>query len=61
MAKVHAKVHLKTTCGSVARRNGRSAAIKAVSTPGNFVTTKSEEVRARLGAWKGDVRAYNGS
>lgn len=55
MAKVHAKVHLKTTCGNAARRNGRNAATKAVSTPGNFVTTKSEEVRVRLGAWKGDV------
>lgn len=44
MAKVHAKVHLKTTCGNAARRNGRNAATKAVSTPGNFVTTKSEEI-----------------
>lgn len=48
MAKVHAKINLKTAGGATARRNGRTTAAKAVTTPGNFVTTKSEEVRARL-------------
>lgn len=48
MAKVHAKINLKTAGGATARRNGRTTVAKAVTTPGNFVTTKSEEVRARL-------------
>jgi len=48
MAKVHAKINLKAAGGATARRNGRTTAAKAVTTPGNFVTTKSEEVRARL-------------